>query len=243
MQATSLGRTFLAGSAALLILISSGLAAAAGFVVPPQGALLERIYSQLSALWWKRFIELPFVDDTHPFYDPTGDLVGVGQSGPVWFVAAPITGFLTPPDPIVRRYTVPRRTSLFIALLNSECSNLEPAPFYGGNEAEQRACANAFSEYFHDVFFEIDGVPINNIEAHRVESPQFTFTAPYPNILAVPGGEGTAVADGYFVLLAPLSRGNHTLHYGGKLVFPPGVFGNPDVLTFESDVTDEITVN
>lgn len=192
----------------------------------------------MSALWWKRFIELPFVDDTHPFFDPTGDLVAVGQSGPIWFVAAPITDFLTPPGPIHRHYTVPRRRALFIAILNVECSSLEGGPgdlFYGGTEAEQRACANGLADFIQDVFFEVDGVPIRNIEAHRVESPQFAITAPDPNILGFPGGEGTAVADGYFVLLVPLPQGEHTLHYGGRFVDAP--FG-----TFGSDVTDHITV-
>jgi hypothetical protein len=224
----------LAASAVLLVLISSAPAAAAGFVVPPQGVLLQKIYSYLSAAWWKRFIELPL--EGNPFFDSTGDLVGAGQTGPLWFVAAPISDFVG--GPYERHYTVPGRTSLFIAILNAECSSLEGGPgdpFYGGTEAEQRACANQFADYIQDVFFEIDGVPVRNIEAHRVESPQFRFTAPDPNILGFPGGEGTAVADGYFVLLAPLSVGEHTIHYGGRFVGTP--FGD-----FGSDVTDHITV-
>jgi len=242
MRAIRVTRMFVAASVALLVLIASAPAAAAGFAVPPKGSVLRAIYGYLSGVWWKHFIELP-VDD-NPFFDASGELVQAGQSESLWFVAAPISDFVG--GPYERSYHVPRRTALFVAILNAECSSLEGRPggpfypdpdypFYGGTEEEQRACANTWGNYIQDVFFEVDGVPIQDIAAQRVESPQFGLAPPDPNILGVPGGEGTAVGDGYYVLLAPLSPGAHTLHYGGRAVGTP--FGD-----FGTDVTDHITI-
>src|SRR5262249_45679568 len=50
----------------------------------------------------------------------------------------------------------------------------------------------------------------------------FSFTAPDPWIFGAPndatqghGGPGTAVAEGFYLFLHPLSKGSHTLHFGG----------------------------
>ncbi len=235
MHAKTLRRALLALSSGLLILTNSGMASANGSVVPPQGGLLTRIYSGLSAGWWKHFIELPIAEDgSHPYFDQTGDLVAFGQHGALWYVAAPLT--LPAPGPIERAYSVPRQTWLFFALPVVECSSLEPDPFFGGTPREQRRCAKFWADFIQDVFFELDGVPIENIARHRIASPQFRFVAPDANILFVPGGVGgTAVSDGYFVLLNPLSTGSHTLHFGGMYIGTP--FGD-----FGSEITDHLTV-
>src|SRR5262245_31596366 len=197
----------LAASAALLVAITSGLAF--GLIprpiLPPGANAYGNSYGGWSAEWWKFEIEMPIdpaaCPDLHPFFDTTGACVSLGQSGKVWFVTAPLS------TPLEREYTVPRGISLFIALPTTECSSVEPVPFFGSTEAEQRACANLWGDSIQAVFFEIDGVPIQNIAAHRAESPQFTFTAPENNILGVPGGsEGTAVADGYYVQVVPYRR-------------------------------------
>ena len=61
---------------------------------------------------------------------------------------------------------------------------------------------------------------MRDVAPYRVVSPQFSFTAPDPNFLGVPGGgAGTAVADGYNVLLAPMSKGEHTILIRGHLHF------------------------
>jgi hypothetical protein len=52
-----------------------------------------------------------------------------------------------------------------------------------------------------------------------VTSPQFGFTAPSPWIFGATGGTGTATGVGYFVMLATLSVGTHTIHYTGAFKF------------------------
>ena len=70
---------------------------------------------------------------------------------------------------------------------------------------------------------------------------EFPFTAPTPWIFNTVGGNGTAVADGYFLLLEPLPAGPHTIHYGGKFHIPAGVLG-PDPVDIVKDTTLLITV-
>ena len=60
---------------------------------------------------------------------------------------------------------------------------------------------------------------MGNIGDFRVTSPQFGFTAPSPWIFGATGGTGTATGVGYFVMLAPLTVGTHTIHYTGAFKF------------------------
>ena len=68
----------------------------------------------------------------------------------------------------------------------------------------------------------IDGVPVENIEDYRFETPQFGFDAPTPWIFGAEGGEGTAVGDGYFLMIKPLREGRHVIEYSGTFHFDAG---------------------
>jgi hypothetical protein len=62
----------------------------------------------------------------------------------------------------------------------------------------------------------------------RVQSPPFTFTLPADNILTFSGEVGPGggpfppgtffpmVGDGFYVMLAPLSSGKHTIQFSGQ---------------------------
>jgi hypothetical protein len=162
-----------------------------------------------------------------------------GQSdfGPVWFLA-----LSAKPPEVERSCTIPRDTAVFIGLVTVECSSRErpifPEPFAFGakTEAQQRECADSFADHIvvDSLFCEIDGETVANLGSFRFPSPQFTFTAPTPWIFGKHGGDGTAVGDGYFLMLKPLSSGTHTLRCGGKFDFGGGAvaeFGNIYQLT------------
>lgn len=174
-------------------------------VIPPKAT---RTYEELSAQWWQWGLSLPVTG--HPFLgcpNPSD----AGQAGPVWFLAGQ---FGTTECDI----TVPPGKRLFFPLANAECSSLEDPPFHGDTAEEQRDCAKGFADAINidELFCEIDGVPVQNLASYRFVSPQFRFTAPTPWIFGATGGTGTAVGDGYYLLLAPLSPGSHTLHFGGN---------------------------
>jgi len=133
--------------------------------------------------------------------------------------------------------TIPAGTSLFISLINVDSSTLEEPPFFGATAADQLAIANGFAEFITDLSFTVDGKAVDNIGDFRITSPQFAFTAPSPWLFGATGGTGTATGVGYFVMLAPLSGGTHTIHYTGAFKFseaPEDFFG--------VDMTYKVTV-
>jgi hypothetical protein len=178
-------------------------------VLPPPG----NNYAQFAASWWKWFMELPLTNSAgvvHPGIDSARFDVTEGQSGGVWFLAAPF-------GTITRNCNIPLGKSLFVALIDAEWSSLEDPSCTTADC--QTGTANYYGDHIVDVSCEIDGVAVANLDSFRVLSPQITFTAPSPWIFGATGGTGTSVGDGYYVLLSPLSAGSHTIHFGGAFLF------------------------
>ncbi len=193
-------------------------------VFQPNAQPFGASYSEWTARWWQWFLAQPVVG--HPGLDDGLFDVAAGQSGPVWFLAS-----LLDPTPTahVRNITVPKNTALCIALLNFEASSLEdPFPT---TDVEQRAIANFIADQFQDLTLSVDCADID-VDAFRFASPQFSFTAPSPWIFGPVGGTGTAVSDGYFVMLKHLKRGHHTVH----------MTGNVPAFGLSMDMTYNITV-
>jgi hypothetical protein len=125
---------------------------------------------------------------------------------------------------VERTCTIPEGAGVLAGVANTECSSLEPlfpAGTGGQTAAEQRDCANFFANHVvvRSLFCTLDAEPVKNLRAFRFVSSQFKFNAPTPWIFGDTGGAGTAVSDGYFVMLKPPSRGIHTLSCGGSFHF------------------------
>lgn len=195
-------------------------------VIPPQAKAYGMTSGEWSAKWWQWALSLPV--DQNPFFDEGGDCSkgANGQLGPVWF----LTGVINVSGTAVRNCTVPAGKALFVPIINLECSTLEAPPFHGDNEEELRACATRF--HFGNVFAEIDGVAVQNLDRYLVKSPMFTFTVPPENVLGVGPGSGQSVSNGYYLMLAPLSVGEHVIRFGGT-------FTDFD---FSLDITYNLTV-
>jgi hypothetical protein len=108
--------------------------------------------------------------------------------------------------------TVKKGTKLFI-FFGSSCSDVEPPPFFGADEEEQRACAIAAGEFFTAASISVDGRKPVDFRKRRFEliSPQRTVDLPEDNYLGVPAQEATFVAHGWEVLIRGLRRGEHTI--------------------------------
>jgi len=140
-----------------------------------------------------------------------------------------------------RHCTVSPGTALFFPVVNTECSSLEAPPFHGDTPAERSACARAWIDNVTDLSAVIDGVTVQNLAAYRVQSGDFPFTVPANNILGVPGPtSGFSSADGYYLLLAPLSTGTHTIHIKGTFHDP---FDPAHAIVFSLDTALTITVS
>lgn len=213
--------------AASLVLGELSLKAA---VLPVQSSPRGKTYAQWSAAWWQWALSHPVTG--HPFVDDASFNGASGQSGKVWFLATPF-------GTVQRSVTIPAGTFLFIGALNAEASDLEGL---GATEAEQRDTAAFLADHIVDPAVTVDGVAVGNIDSYRVASAQFGFTAPEPWIFSpAPSGPGTAVVDGYYVMLAPLSVGTHTVRITGGFHFSVAE-GDPFDFDAEADVTYTITV-
>ncbi len=72
--------------------------------------VLGATIGEWSARWWQWALGIPA--PINPVSDLTGANCGVGQQGPVWFLAG--TGFLSPPPgPVTRDCQVPAQRYIF----------------------------------------------------------------------------------------------------------------------------------
>ena len=178
-------------------------------IVPAHARPHGKTYGKWSELWWQWMASAPATPEGNPVLDQTGDLIDYGQSGPVWFVASSV-------EPgVVREASIPPGKSLFVCLAAFETSSWEG---YGDTEEELRAAAAEAVDLITVTEFSIDGVAMPVGADFRVQSDgMFSLTVPEENVFdwwGFPAPAGTyypSVADGYYVMLAPLSRGDHTV--------------------------------
>lgn len=199
--------------------------ARAGFtVLPPHATVAGKTIGEHTADWWQW--ALGFSSPGDPFTDPTGAAAGLNQSGPVFFVAG------TPGGSATRSFTVPADKFLLIPLLAAELSQLELGDFTL-TEPQVRQQVNGLIDLVDEFHSTVDGVPVPDLFSHREESPAFAFSAAAGNPFGVPTGpSGIAVADGYWVMVAPIPAGEtHVINFGGGV----SEFG------FSVDVTATIT--
>jgi len=205
-------------------------------------------YGNWGAAWWAWGLSL---DAEHnPILDPDGSNCDEGQSGPVWFLAGNFGG------ESVRTCTVPRGKGIFFPILNNTYWSPEDtpfvtdvlAPYYGWDltglsEAEiLRRGVNWAADHATELAVTIDGVPLKDLWQYRAESDVYTIELSnaiedfgYP-----PGTRYPSVSDGYWIMLAPLKPGAHTIHIQGAGAYttPEDPFDSP----FSIDVLYYLTV-
>ena len=192
-------------------------------VLPVDSTPFGKTYGEWSEEWWKWIFLIP--SSSNPLYDKTGEFCAEGQSGNVWFLAGSWIGT----EELTCK--VPAGKAIFFPIINVECSTIEG---YGGTEEELRYSANDIMNHVTVTKVTVDGKPLQNLKDYQRESDLFVFKLPENNVLGLPAGSSPAVSDGYWIMLAPLSAGKHTIYIYGKAenVFPDG-----------SDFVTEMTYN
>jgi len=223
----------LSGALVLLLALTTSLAQAAPKPLPPNSHAFGKGYAELTADWLEWVTAIPYA--SNPLLDLDGTFGAVGQVGKVWFLVGTFGGAAE------RTVTVPAGKALFFPIVNFFWVN---APEYGDNvwspaqEAYVRGLLATSIDTAYDLTLEIDGRTVPKLDTLRVSGAVGGCTLPDDNIFGGGGllpfdpGPHECVTDGYWVLLPPLSVGNHTIHFAGSLADPP----------FSVDVTYHLTV-
>lgn len=189
-------------------------------VLPPASKPYGMTYGQWNDKWVQWVMGLP-VDPQNPegwpLFDTTGAACGAGQSGPVWFLAGALGGFVT------RSCDLPAGKAVFFPVLNGWCDS---SPARHDTYEHLQACVKPTIDSAASLSAEIDGQSITNLQDYRAFTPPpnpFVETLPNNNLWQYFGcsectaGDYDAYADGYYLMLAPLSAGAHTVHFHGEL--------------------------
>ena len=209
------------------------------YIFPPS----ERI-AELGDTWWQWIYSLDNTTDTNPFinFGQAGCDVGLQDNGKFLYLVG--VGLVTPDVPTnpslpIHNCIISSDDKILFPIVSTACNSLSLPPFNGTTEEEQRQCSNNFIDTVEDLQLKIDGKSIHNLEQYRLESPPggFDLEIVENNVLGDPAGNGTAVSDGYWILLK-LNSGKHQVSFqatanltdfGIPLIFTTGGTYNLDV--------------
>jgi hypothetical protein len=200
--------------------------------------MIPYLYGNLAQKWTEWMNSIP--SGQHPVLDETGEYAGVGQHGPVWFLAGTFGGTA------YRECSVPAGKMLFFPIMNKFWVSItegtvepelpvweEPFSVPG---AKEHAWEDIQMDPNAELTVEIDGKPLCNLHAYLAgmecpfsvwlpeESPWDDFVdwvyvdgewEYRPENEARAGVYPDCLANGYWLLLKPLSKGEHTIHLKG----------------------------
>ncbi|MFN8498314.1 MAG: hypothetical protein U0641_10695 [Anaerolineae bacterium] len=207
-------------------------------VLPPSSNPYGLSYSQWSVKWWQWAIGTPYSKSPLNSNLKPAAPCGTDQSGPVFFLG----GALGPGDNVHRDCAVPLGKALLMPIINVEWD--EEGVTTPLTVVQLGQTAKSITDHTTDRSITVDGVPIPDNQIYRIPSPVFfTYTMSatdnlynlkctgtlnpkcrdsngpvnFPGLICA-FGKCTAIAmgDGYYVMLAPLTAGDHVIHFHGR---------------------------
>lgn len=184
-------------------------------IIAPDDAQAQtgKTYGEWSVQLWQYIFEIPF--ENNPIFDATGANCNYAQTGAVFFLVSKAGGSATRNE-----CRVPAGKTLFFSPLNIAGFTHQREP-----EHSLRNYNRSFINSTREIQINIDGTDVGTLVSLeprstplRAASPAgfFTGIAPVNNIFGgVPFQSYEAVSDGFYLLVAPLSPGAHTITFGG----------------------------
>lgn len=179
-------------------------------ILSPGSRAFGHSYGEWAERYWQWVLAQP--TPSNPQLDATGAFAGVGQSGPVWFLAG------TFGSSAERSIRIPSGKALFFAvqpwIFGAGTFDCEPTvPGVPCDLPTLHAAAAVATDGSSVVEASIDGQPVDNAAGYRAaDEGSFSITVPADNPIGIPAGTySPQVVDGYWLLLAPLSPGEHTI--------------------------------
>lgn len=194
----------------LALLLASGVCcllpsyAQTSNTVPPNQPVHGLSQAEWSRAWWQWAAS--FDRRASPVSDKTGALCALKQSGPVWFLAGTYGTQRT-----IRSCKVPHGKYLFFPLINYVVA---PSPEVPISCEEVTQSAAYRMEDASSLILDVDGVRTPRLMSYRQATTRcFDLGARTDEKMNM----FPSAANGYYVMLKPLSRGKHEINFGGAL--------------------------
>jgi hypothetical protein len=186
-----------------------------------------------TAICWKWIYSIP--TNQNPQLDCDGEFANNRQPDKRVFLIAPLNGNQ---QPCVRTFTVPEDTFVLLPVLCVTIDNIATVPPY--TLEQMHDALNSVLNIPEELHASVDGIAVTNLLDHRATTPPIGVNFPSAdNSLAffyqqpIVGLVEPTIADGYWLMLEPLSLGQHVLRAGGKI---------PVAYLVPEDITCNITV-
>lgn len=187
-------------------------------VFPPTAHPYGKSYEEWTVDWMQEF--MTFNCDENPWLNPANGVLFY-ENGPVYFVA----GLSTPGASA--NITVPHGKAILFPLVNLindyPCPDpsFEPAPGQTLAAFLTEGAIN-FLPPVTNMAVTVDGDAVSNLANYQFITDMFTFTGD-PSLSGcfdgcITGSPQYGVTNGYYVMLKPLSKGTHTVHYHMEVV-------------------------
>jgi hypothetical protein len=200
------------------VTLSQVVASGSVNIFPPESKPYGLSYAEHAKNFWKWIISIPA--DKSPRNDPTGERCAYGQSNTnssVFYLSANTGGKSE------RACTVPAGKGLLIPVMQVEWSDKE-AP--GASVEELHTSAKKDQDSVNSLYLKINDREYTyaDLIKYRTHTDDFEVVFPDNGIFGImEGGPSKAVADGFYILTEPLTRGNYTIHFKSSLLSPdPG---------------------
>ena len=222
---------------------------------PLNPKVLGKTYGEWAAAWWTWALAGP--DGENAVQDLNGEFCDVNQPpGKVWYLA----GTFGVPD-VVRECTIPANKALFYPLVNSLWTDCPPpsgdpdltdeevrgimAKFGGGGNTACQLTSTIDGEDLLGGFVTSNTISGLQILDVRTQSPRFSIPLPEFHISdpgcgepLIPGDtDRRSIAEGHWVMVPPLSPGEHVLTLHGA-----GCDPGSGAVFFETGVTYLLTI-
>jgi hypothetical protein len=185
-------------------------------IAEPPGPHYGQTYAEWGATWWKWLYETPA--ENHPILDTTGENCAVGQpaTGPFYLVGA-FGGMET------RDCTAPADRPLFFPIGNFSGDNCGVPEEDQLTDEEIIEFANSDAISFEEMSLTIDDTVVGDtpedFAAYRTEATEYSYDVPAEGSLYASFGLDftghcePSYASGYWIMLEPLSAGDHSLNF------------------------------
>jgi hypothetical protein len=196
--------------------ISASAASNSLNIFPPGSNPYGLSYSEHVKRFWKWILAIP--ENNNPFNDPTGEKCATDQSNTSSsvFYLAPNGGGHSE-----RTCKVPVGKGLVIPVMHVEYSQFE-AP--GASADDLSVSAKKDQDKVNSLYLKIDNKEymMNNLTKYRTHTEPFETTWPDKALFGIDkGGNSTVVADGWYIITEPLTKGNHTINFKSSLLPDP----------------------